>query len=332
MPKVSVIVPAYNAELTIEKCIIALTEQTFDDYEIIVVNDGSTDHTSDICKEIAKLKNNVKVIDKVNGGVSSARNCGMKYAKGEYIAFCDCDDLPCLDWIEYLVRSIEANNADLAVCNYELIHDINDAKTIYKNSNKIELIEKNNIWCLYEKNLLNTPWNKLFKRNIILSLNLTFDETFSFGEDLLFICNYIIGCKGNVSYCYKKLYNYLEGNIGSLSNKTVDDLWYSRKYIQNVLTEMLGICNVDLESIKKSYYTKWIDVIMLCLRNAEGYSSKEKFKKESRDIFKDEICKKAFKYGEFVGLNAIAKYIYKTRSLTLIQFYKKIASLHNGHE
>ena len=120
MSKISVIVPVYNVEKYLRKCLDSILAQTFQDLEIIVVDDGATDQSPQICEEYAKLDSRVRVIHKENGGLSSARNCGIEAATSPYIGFIDSDDYIKEDMYEVLYSVITENDADIAMCN--LIH------------------------------------------------------------------------------------------------------------------------------------------------------------------------------------------------------------------
>ena len=106
----SVIVPVYNAERFLERCITSLTNQTYKNLEILLVNDGSKDDSLSICRRFAQQDDRIKVLDKPNGGASSARNLGLKHATGDYIGFCDADDFQDADTFETLIHIMEENN------------------------------------------------------------------------------------------------------------------------------------------------------------------------------------------------------------------------------
>lgn len=219
--KISVIVPVYNAQKTIEKCIKSILVQTYSNLEIIVVNDGSKDKTGEICEEIAKCDSRIKYYYKENTGVSMTRNFGLEKATGDYISFIDSDDFLEKNMYENMIKEI--NNADILICNCFII---NDNKKI---NNDIEI--KNNSYETLEKMIkdisdkeinryVNPPWNKLIKRHIIVSNNILFDSKISLGEDLLFNLTCMKDAK-EIKTIDKRLYNYVITTSG-LSEKRRD--------------------------------------------------------------------------------------------------------------
>lgn len=116
---VSIIVPVYNREAYVEQCINSLINQTYKNIEIIVVDDGSTDRSGEICETFASEDVRVKVVHQENGGVSHARNVGVSHAQGEYISFVDSDDYVTPEYVEYLLGLLETKGAELACCNFE---------------------------------------------------------------------------------------------------------------------------------------------------------------------------------------------------------------------
>ena len=119
--KISIIIPAYNCEKTISRCIDSILRQTYRDYEIIIINDGSTDNTKDIC---GKYKSsNIKLINRINEGPSKARNIGIKEARGDFIVFVDSDDYLDENMLYCMIKCIKENKTDIAVCGYNIIRD-----------------------------------------------------------------------------------------------------------------------------------------------------------------------------------------------------------------
>lgn len=141
MPKISIIVPIYNVERYIHRCIESILNQNFCDFELILVNDGSPDQCGDICDEYALKDNRIKVIHKNNGGLSSARNAGIDIAKGKYIGFIDSDDWIEPDMYEILYQNIKKYNADISMCKYKT--EKNDLISIYNTPLQEEVLVVN---------------------------------------------------------------------------------------------------------------------------------------------------------------------------------------------
>ena len=163
---ISVIIPVYNVEKYIKKCLNSVINQTYKNLEIILVDDGSTDNSREICDNYARQDNRIKVIHKKNGGLSSARNEALKIATGFYIGFVDSDDYIEPDMYQVLYNLIKKNNADISMVSfYEETHD----KVLKeKNSKKLYLYENLDILkeLLINKNLQNTVWNKLYSKKL----------------------------------------------------------------------------------------------------------------------------------------------------------------------
>ncbi|MGN1194229.1 MAG: glycosyltransferase family 2 protein, partial [Acutalibacteraceae bacterium] len=121
MPEISVIVPVYNAQMYLERCIKSILGQSFTDFELILVDDGSKDSSPLLCDEAAKKDSRVRVIHKKNGGVSSARNCAIDASKGKYLIFCDSDDYVEPDWLELMHQAITKDGVEIGVCGFKFI-------------------------------------------------------------------------------------------------------------------------------------------------------------------------------------------------------------------
>lgn len=165
MPKVSVIVPVYNMEKYLSRCLTSLINQTIDDLEIIVVNDGSTDKSDEIIKEYKKANNNIRYVTKENGGLSSARNFGLLYATGEYIAFLDSDDYVDRNMYKKMYEKAKEHNSDYVECDFLWQYDDHQKiDTGIRYTNKKEMFVTARV----------VAWNKLIKREIILENKLQF--------------------------------------------------------------------------------------------------------------------------------------------------------------
>lgn len=206
--KVSIIVAAYNAEKYVAETMNSLVNQTIDDYEIIVVNDGSSDSTLDILKEYEKAYSFVQVIDKENGGPSSARNAGLDIARGEYVYFFDADDILEADALSALYKQAKKRRADLVIAKYDIF---NRFKTFPVNGIN-DLVAEKRIK-KYDTRILWTfsLCNKLFKREIIEEYSLRLPPI-SYSEDGAFLMNYIYHCKritglDKVIFHYRRMYD-----------------------------------------------------------------------------------------------------------------------------
>ena len=215
MPKISVIVPVYNVEQYLEKCLDSLVNQTLKDIEIIVVNDGTKDNSQEIIdKYTKKYPKKVKGYIKENGGLSSARNYGLKYAKGEYIAFVDSDDYVELDMYEKMYNKAINNNYDIVVCDTVEVDENND-NIVYKKSN---LNYSNNDI----KNYIISPpmaCTRLYKRFL-------FDETSFeegiFYEDLNLTPSFVLKTD-NIGFIEEGLYYYLQRSGSIMKQKQFND-------------------------------------------------------------------------------------------------------------
>jgi len=188
MVTVSIIVPVYNVRDCLRTCIKSILSQSLKDYELILVDDGSTDGSGEICDEYMHIDKRVTVIHSMNGGVSSARNVGLNKARGEYILFIDSDDYVAEDYVERLVL----NACDCTICGFETRDEF--GKYLWKKEyeavyyhNKA-LIDFSSLYCQYA---LFSPYCKLFSRRIIMDNRLRFSEQVSWGEDGMFVADYL---------------------------------------------------------------------------------------------------------------------------------------------
>ena len=209
--KVSIIVPLFNAEKFAKRCIESVLMQTFKNYELILIDDGSKDKTGEICEKYAEKDTRIKVIHKNNGGVSSARNTGLDMAKGEWITFLDADDWiepnfllivdnnsnDSIDWIFAQWRTIWDNGLPNEINNYE-------QEILFNNWEEIK-----KIWDkMANMDICRCPWGKFFRRSVIESYKLRFDNSLKYGEDTVFNYEYLINIKG-LSLCKKDYSHYI---------------------------------------------------------------------------------------------------------------------------
>lgn len=280
MDKISIVVAVYNAEKTLKKCIESLLNQTYENTEIILVNDCSKDNSLDICNEYSKANDNVKVIsNEINSGVSDTRNNGIDISTGEYICFVDSDDYVESNYIEVLYYYYQKYNT-VPICGFVYHDEYNHAKPVkYSWNGNEELVSLGEAFRLKSELYLTALWNKLFDRRLIVEKNIRFDTNISVGEDLRFSIEYFD--KNNISEVYvikKPLYHYMKLSGNSLISGFVDDFDREKKsllLIKNLANKYKG--NVDKEYEKAIEQVK-ISMIYLIMREKK-YSKKEKLTK-----------------------------------------------------
>lgn len=193
-PKISVIVPIYNTEQYLPGCIDSILAQSFTDFELILVNDGSLDNSAAVCSAYEKRDPRIKVITKSNGGVSSARNAGLEIAAGEYLLFVDADDFLEPGYFEKACSLISGTDADLYIGGFCEVHEA-DHRQIRRSIKYKRMYSLEDLLNRYEKDYpaywLSLTWGKLFKTDIILDNGLRFDTRFSYKEDALFVYSYL---------------------------------------------------------------------------------------------------------------------------------------------
>ena len=239
MPEISIIVPVYNVDKYLENCIESILSQTFKDFELILVNDGSTDNSGKICDIYDKKDCRIRVIHKNNAGLSSARNTGLDIACGKYIGFVDSDDSIHPRMYEILYDLIKKYDSDISCCNYKKIYNI--FKCEYENVNSLEVIEMSNVEAiknLYDKELgvkLVIACNKLYRKSLFNKIRYKVGRLH---EDEFMAHRILYNCK-KITYVDNELYYYLQRE-GSIMSK----ISYKRK-VDTLLSksDRMRFCN-----------------------------------------------------------------------------------------
>lgn len=218
---VSVIVPIYNTEAYLPRCIESLINQTYRNIEIILVVDGSPDNSIEICKKYEKKDKRVKVYNKKNSGIADTRRFGFDASHGDYIMFLDSDDWVEHDWVKYLYDLLKKYKSDIACCSYCFNDDLESL------NEKIEVIDKKNIFLKYfkEPNIKTIVWNKMYKKEVLKKFKLV-DEVTCNGEDVIFTCNALNNADLIVvSNQEKNHYNTLNTSItrSKITKKKIDE-------------------------------------------------------------------------------------------------------------
>ena len=234
-PLVSIIMPAYNAEKTISKAIRSVLEQDYKHLELIVVNDGSKDNTSNICLSISDSR--IKIINQNNLGLSEARNTGLKAAEGEYISFVDSDDWVDNNFISLLVENAKNNQSELVICGITREYSTYSQQISFKQSFTYNnCLNNNSFLFLFEGGLINSCCNKLYLRDLIINNHLCFSGK-ELVEDIEFNIQYLLLTR-QVCTITECPYHYLM-NDKSLTSLVSEDMIKNYMYIQQSFISVL---------------------------------------------------------------------------------------------
>jgi len=214
--KVSIIIPIYNTEEYVEQCIKSVLNQSYQNLEIILIDDGSTDQSRNICQKLKKLDERIQLFEQKNEGVSKTRNRGIEIATGKYIMFVDSDDLLDKTCVESLLK--ETKEEAFAICNINRFYQNETNIKIKKLDKKNCYYSREEFIKIYKMELLNSPCGRLYERERIMQKQIRFDEEISLGEDLLFNFEYLKDFK-KITLVNQFLYFYRIGNGDSLSKK-----------------------------------------------------------------------------------------------------------------
>ena len=217
MDKISIIVPVYNVEPYLRKCIDSIVSQKYENIEILLINDGSTDNSGNICSEYSTKDKRIRVFHQSNKGVSAAMNVGLENMVGNYVCFADPDDWVEPDWCLDLYDAVMADSAQIGISSYFIDTDVKSMPQ--KNIKQIRpgKISKEELLIYplkrdFYMGFCGYVWNKIFSADIINLLKLRFDEAIKYGSDVLFYMNYILSQDCNGAYVDKSLYHYYQRN------------------------------------------------------------------------------------------------------------------------
>lgn len=275
MNLISIIIPVYNAEKYIHRCIKSVVNQSYKELEIIAVNDGSTDDSLSICATLAAQDNRIKVFSQKNGGVSKARNTGLRLAKGEYVMFLDSDDYMLPDMCKTMLNILHNKQADCVICGIQ--EPEGGLWCPQRNIDYSTLVnfKKDFIYQLNTE-LLSPCWNKIFKRQLITNL---FNEDISFGEDLIFDLEYLNNCT-RLSFITNPLVYHEKQVSGSLVTKTGLQRLMDIEKIHQVIMQFAGEDNISQDLHKKYIRDLTVYVRFIFLDKRITFSDKKKILKK----------------------------------------------------
>ena len=303
-PKISIIVPVYNVERYISECIDSIISQSFQDFELILINDGTRDNSFEICKKYAVKDSRIILVEQENGGVSTARNKGVKYAQGIYLVFVDSDDILVENTLYELYNIAINNDVDIVISKIFRFTDRNLRNTYanfqdkYIDFNGVRELSLDRIAIIdSSKKIDDVYWfgfsSCLYKMDILVDNNITF-PLFRVGEDSLFLTEYLIN-SASAYIIGKDLYGYRQ-NQNSVTNQFVpnylEDVKLRANYVDNLLSKYSSKFDVEyIERFNISHSSRLYQTIMMFLKNPSIKQGKIKFKECKDDMQKhyDEI-------------------------------------------
>lgn len=290
--KISIIIPAYNVSGFIKRAVDSILNQTFSDFKVIIVDDGSTDNTSVICDEIAKNNDRVIVIHQKNAGAHNARNAALQIINSKYVCFFDGDDYVEKDMLMDLYKIAEDNNSDLVISGFFI--DTYYTEDNYVTSDYIPYTTDNraidsfvdktsfrlNAYKNFDRNMFYSPWNKLYKVSYLKNNNLCFPITYR--DDFPFVLSVIKDIE-RVSYTKKQYYHFIRKRSESETQKFVMTLYDKREEEHEKMIELYNYWNLiyDTNSIEM-IARRYIDRLIECMVNLfNPRSNLDKASKES---------------------------------------------------
>lgn len=320
-PIVSVIVPVYKTENFIRRCVDSILNQSFPNFELILVDDGSPDNCPEICDEYEKTDDRIRVIHKINGGLSDARNVGYEFSRGEWITFIDSDDWIHKDYLDILYHACIDNNVELSMCGYIRTNgsDVISTKTSYA----IDIETPENVWCNNPLNDVVSAWCKLYHRDICEGIKFPFGKL---NEDAYTIYKYIFRCT-KIAIVNAELYYYYQNPEGITGQK-----WHIKKMdsIGAFREQIEFFQNKNLKNAKEASILKYFDILewhLIELKNHPEY--KKIYQKTIKEMRKMLIREK-----ETISKRESSNYIYHKyfpiRTTILSHFTALIHKINGG--
>ena len=329
----SIIIPVFNTEKYLARCFNSIKSQSFSDYEVLLINDGSVDNSDQLCKEYAASDGRVKYFLQENLGVSSARNKGLREATGSYICFLDADDSYEKTYLESFYSLIEKyKNTDLFFCGYKSIRGTDVREVKYLNNGEVFVLDRNQSMQLYESILLQSLCNKVFRKSIIEEYRLQLDESISLGEDLLFNLSYMDKCSTRVIFLNETLYNYFIDTAGSLNKKYRPDLYDTFVIISDKMGYYFRRWSLDREQMEK-YYNAVFSMMVNSMRNTFRLANTASYREKilfNNGILRSERFKEAVKCSKGV-VHPIYKVAYSLNDYRVIRLLDKMYSMYVKH-
>lgn len=334
---ISVIVPIYNQQENLDRSIQSILNQKYENLEIILVNDGSTDESLSIMRHYEKKDSRIIIIDKSNGGVSSARNEGLKLAKGDLIGFIDPDDWIDSNMYSSMYNNLVKNNAEVVLCNYSVEKsDSKSSRIINTNKTKMKKDEIVNFLIadminmdtldISRPSIMGSVCRMLIKKDMIFSNEITFDENIPYMEDLLFVIDVLFNT--DVAAIDSSIHYHYNQIDGSASNRYLSNFFENHlEVFQKIKKLMINYNYMDVLDERLKY--RYIYLIMNTIKNEARSSNPKKETKKLKKIkklLKDNDLKRYIKNIDYKSYSTQRKFllnsIEKERALVLLNYYK----------
>lgn len=325
--KISVIVPVYNAQKYLEACVESLIKQTYDNYEVILVNDGSTDQSLEICKLFEKKSEKVKIINQQNSGVSCARNKGLEQATGQYVMFVDADDWIDQEMLSQLAMKVIQTEANFVMCNFirEYSTKSEPISSGFKSSTILEHheIEEQLILGFIEKKEkelqhilapFRGPWGKLFDLALIRKHQLKFDNQLIIGEDFLFNLQYLKHCKK--ALIIEDFYYHYRSNESSITRKYKEACWPNIYKVTLQKIEEFIKENGYNEHAKQQFSQLVIKYYLICLNNELRIENPHVLRQQIQHI--KEMCHSAYVIESLKTINKLNRNQFDIKPIILV--------------
>ena len=287
--KISVIMPVYNVENYIRNCLDSLIAQSFSQWELIAVDDGSPDRSGKICDEYAAKDSRITVIHKENGGAPSARNTAIERARGEYLYFMDSDDWAEPEMLKDMYDKAKQTDAQLVVAGYYIDTYYSDTD-FYSQSQSLPSRDfksrrefREYAYKMFDENLLYTPWNKLFQRKYIMDNNIRFKNTF--WDDFPFNLDVIRDIE-RVALIQKRYYHFMRARSDSETAKYRSDMYEKREQEHGWMLSLYRHWGIDDEESREMIFRRYIERVIGCIENVTNsactLSEREKASRSAR--------------------------------------------------
>ncbi len=253
MPKVSIILPVYNVEKYIEDCVESIINQTCKEFELIIVDDGALDNSVPLAEALLiNSEVDYKVVRRKNGGLSAARNTGIKASRGDYLCFVDSDDVINPQYVETLLYDIEQNNVPMAIANFKWVKD--DDKKIFDMSDTHGTVvdKKEFLYKILRRQIFNYFGCFMISHQYILENDLWFDESVVFGVDQAYMWRLMVGVP-KYTYSYKVVYNYYNRPGSIMTATKIDKMLSGLPSLKKCADDLKGNPYFDSSNI----YTRW---------------------------------------------------------------------------